>query len=224
MINRRENWIAALPADLRARLEACAVERAYDPGETVVRAGAPAAGVHQVMEGYIKVTGLTADGREGLIVVYGPGNCWGESPLIAERPHHHTTTAMTPARVRLIPRADFLRVFHADGAVSVALCRKFSKAMSRLIRHGEAQAADRLSRRVAACFYAFARDLPAEGARCLIDVPLTQSDLASFLGVTRQSVQPEIAALRAAGVLEKRGAAWAVLDVARLRRRAVEVT
>lgn len=225
MINRRENWIGDLPADIRAELEACAVERAYAPGETIVRAGDPATGVHQVVEGYVKVTGLTSAGEMALIVVYGPGNAWGESPLIAERGHHHTTTAMTAVRVRHIPRAEFLRLFHAHAAVSVALCRKFSRAMSGLIRHGERQAADRMARRVAACFYGFVRDLPrpADANRCVLDVPLTQSDIASFLGVTRQSVQPEIAALKAAGILEKRDRTWDVHDIARLKRRARDV-
>jgi len=225
MINRRENWIGDLPPDIRAQLEASAFERVYAPGAEICRMGEAPTGVHQVIDGYVKVTGLTSAGEAAIIVVYGPGNCWGESPLIAERAHHHTTTAMTAVRVRHIPRAEFQRLFHEHAAVSIALCRKFSRSMSGLIRHGEAQAADRMARRVAACFYSFVRDLPRapEANRCVLDAPLTQSDIASFLGVTRQSVQPEIAALKAAGILEKRGGVWDVLDIRALKRRAVEL-
>lgn len=221
MINRRENWIAALPADIRAELEACSVVRAYERGAVICAAGDAPSGVHQVVEGYIKVTGLTSAGETAVIVVYGPGNCWGESPLIAERPHHHTTTAMTDVRVRHYPRAAFLRIYAAHQAVSMALCRKFSRSMSQLIRREEAQSRERMGRRVAGCFYAFVHG--AAGTTTTIDAPLTQTDIADFLGVTRQSVQPEIAALKAAGIIEKRGAVWAVLDVRGLRRRALDL-
>ncbi|MBX3482241.1 Crp/Fnr family transcriptional regulator [Phenylobacterium sp.] len=224
MINRRENWIAALPAGIRAELEACAVVRDYPRGAAICEAGDPARGVHQVVEGYIKVTGLTRAGETAVIVVYGPGNCWGESPLIAERPHHHTTTAMTDVRVRHYPRADFLRIYAAHQAVSLALCRKFSRSMSQLIRREAAQSRERMARRVAGCFYAFLHGAPEPAAnRGVIEAPLTQTDIADFLGVTRQSVQPEIAALKAAGIVEKRGGVWEVLDVRGLKRWALDL-
>jgi len=220
MINRRENWIGGLPAEIRAQFDACGQARAYAPGQEICRAGQAATAIHQVLEGYIKVTGLTTAGETAIVVIYGPGNCWGESPIIAERAHHHTTTAMTPARVRHIPRADFLRLYNEHSAVSTALCRKFCVSMSQLIHRGETQARDRISRLVARAFLSFV-DGAATGEETNargIDLPLTQTDLANYLGVTRQSVQPEIAALRRAGILEKQGSAWRVHDIARLRR------
>jgi len=222
MFNRRENWIGELPAQVQAELHACAEERAYRSGSEISRAGEFSSGVHQILDGYAKSTGLGPSGETAIIVVYGPGNCWGESPIVAERRNHHTTIAMTDVRVRHIPRADFLRAFHAHPIVSVSLCRKFSKSMSRLIRHSEAQSADRMSRRVASCFYSFVPDRSRgpDTMACALDVPLTQGDIASFLGVTRQSIQPAVAALKSAGILEKRGRVWHVLDIARLRARA----
>ncbi|MFC3077742.1 Crp/Fnr family transcriptional regulator [Phenylobacterium terrae] len=224
MINRRENWVAELPLQARAALDACAVERCVRAGEVICHAGAGATGVHQVLEGYVKVTGLTHAGDTAVIVIYGPGNCWGESPLVSERPHHHSTIAMTDVRMRTFPKADFLRIYNEFPAVGYALCRKFARAMSRLILNREALAAGRVGPLVAASFLSLARDVPlaAGGNACEIDVPLTQLDVANYLGVTRQSVQPEISALKGAGILEKRSGAWVIHDIRRLRRCSVD--
>ncbi|WP_225883486.1 helix-turn-helix domain-containing protein [Sphingomonas aliaeris] len=44
----------------------------------------------------------------------------------------------------------------------------------------------------------------------LIDIPFTQVDLAGHLGVTRQSVQRELAGLKATGSVSKRARGWLV--------------
>ncbi|WP_374469486.1 Crp/Fnr family transcriptional regulator [Phenylobacterium sp.] len=224
MINRRENWIAGLPADARAELDRCATERRVRPGDVLIHAGAEASGVHQVLDGYVKVTGLTHAGDTAVIVIYSPGNCWGETPLISNRPHHHSTVAMTPVRFRTIAKADFLRIYDTYPAMAYALARKFSNAMTRLIQAREEIATGRVGPLVAASFLSLARDLPLppDANACEIDVPVTQLDLANFLGVTRQSVQPEVAALKGAGILEKRSGSWLIHDMRRLRRCSVD--
>jgi len=52
-----------------------------------------------------------------------------------------------------------------------------------------------------------------------IDFDLTQADLATMVGATRERVNRALAAFRAQGLLELRGRKIALLDTTRLRQR-----
>lgn len=221
MIVSGESWISRLPVEVRRRLDGSAVSRTYRPGEEITRAGRNCLGVHQLVEGYVRLTGLNSCGETALIAIYGPGTSWGETAVISGRAHHHTTLAMTTTRVRLLPRAEFLRACADHPEAREALCGKLADSISRLLQTREERASENMGCLVARSFLSFLEDDERDADQqnsYSIEVPLTQNDIAQFLGVTRQSIHPEIAALKAAGILEKRGSSWVVHDIRRLRR------
>ena len=218
----RENWIATLPKSVQEDVLAHMRPRALRANEEVYSAGDPSLNVHQVLDGFVRTIGHHANGDQSLVLIYGRGNCFAETAVVARRPLNHTTIAMTDAIVAFLPRDDFWRLYRTHPEIPESLCRKFALGLSRTIRNRELRMSRPLSILVTMLFAELATTYPlrASANSCEIEPPITQSDLAAHLGVTRQSVQREITALKDARLLEKNGRHWRVVDIARLSARA----
>jgi len=175
--------------------------------------------MYQVLSGYVKLLADRPDGEQSLLLIYIRGNCFGESTLIARRPHHHTTIAASPTRIGFLKQEDFDELYHEHPAIPEALCRKFARALSSMIAYREKQNDTTVAQRVALVLRNLAEmsETSQVGSRRTIDVPITIAELSSFLGLTRQTVQKEISTLKRRNLIIKSQGAWTVQDMALLR-------
>ncbi len=214
-----EDWIATLPDEVQIAMREPMRAMPFAAGAAVASAGEPATAMFQVESGYLRLTGLQEDGRQVLVTIYGPGACFAETALVARRPMNHSTSALTPARVRRLPATAFWELYHRHPAIPDALCRKFANTISRQLAGRESRVADRLGRRIARMFAGLAERcgerLPDGGVK--IGLPITQTDIAEFFDVTRQSIQREMTALKRRGLVAKVEGIWRVYDPERLR-------
>lgn len=219
-IINRENWIGELPTPVRQAVEACMTRFLVEPGMPIKRAGEPATRVFQVESGFLSLIGLHVDGRQALITIYGAGNCFSETAMVARRPHNHTTIAMTNAVMRQLDQKDFWDLYHRHAEIPEALCRKFANTISRQMVSREQRATQKLGQRVAAMFVNLTEHAGerSDDGSVRITLPLTQSNIADLFDVTRQSVQREINQLRDWQIVEKRQKTWVVLQPDRLLR------
>lgn len=207
-----DDWTDTLPQQLRTAMREQMPTREFAPGSVIASAGDVATAMFQVESGFLKLTGLQEDGRQILFTIYGPGACFAETALVAQRPLNHSTVALTAARVRRLPSAAFWNLYNRNPAIADALCRKFAKVVSRQLAARESRVADRLGKRVATMFTGLAEGcgerLPDGSVKIVL--PITQTDIAEFFDVTRQSIQREITSLKRAGMLSKVAGTWRV--------------
>ena len=214
-----ENCIGALPASVQAEIVARSTVMRAEPGEEFSVAGEMPKGMFQVIEGYLRLTGLNEDGGQTLITIYSAGNAFAETAVVARRPLNHTTQAMTPVVIRCLPRADFWELYDAHREIPDALCRKFAGTIGRQIANRQLGASSRLGKRIAMIFGELAeRAGRPSGGRIAIDLPITQQDLADHLGVTRQSIQREIRELKSQRLISREQRQWYVDNQAGLSR------
>lgn len=214
-----ENWIGGLPDPVREAVLSRMVERIFEPGETVAEAGREATRIFQVVEGYVRLTGVHEDGSEALITIFVAGNCYAETAVISRRAYNHSSHAMVRSRIRILHDRDFWDLYHRHSAIPEALCKKFADSITRQLAARETRATTRLRVQVANMFADFAERCAAgEIGEIALDFPFTQSDIASIFDVTRQSIQREVTFFKDHGLVEKRDGRWFVLDLPRLRR------
>lgn len=215
-----ENWIGSLPEAVRAEITARASVTRLTAGEEFSAAGQTPRGIFQVVEGYLRLTGLQEDGRLNLITVYSAGNSFAETAVVARRPLNHSTQAITATTVRCLAQADFWELYEAHREIPDALCRKFAAAIGRQLASRQLGTSRRLGKRVGMIFEELAHrtGAPLPNGRVAINLPITQQDFADHLGVTRQSIQREIKDLKAAGLIGREHRQWHVCDLLGLRR------
>ena len=219
MISRSENWMGQLSPDAAQFVKQHGVVSNFKAGEEISAAGVESTAIYQLQSGFAKLTRAVRSGETSLLFVFGRGNSWGESPIMGDRPTRHACIALTDCQVMLLRRAAFLRLYQEFPEVPDLLCRRFARSMSRSVRAHPLPPSEKLGAVLARAFCDCIAELPrAPGSNSSeIDFPLTQNDLASHLGVTRQSLHRELSLLKSTGIVEKPNERWIIRDIRRLQ-------
>lgn len=176
--------------------------RAYPSGATIYGEGDAGAEMYRIRQGTVRllVTGL--DGRHATFLMFGPGDAFGISSLIDDVPRPQTAEAVTAVELDVLDRAAFERLRRGGRDFDTA-CLKLLSTQMRAVSgfYAGAQLADlreRVERRISDAVRAFGA-ADAEGVR--LSLRLSQSDLASLVGSSRQSVGKVLQTLQAEGLI-----------------------
>ena len=160
-------------------------------GHAAVRQGEPCPDLWAVESGVFAARIVSHEGRSFLFDLLGPGDAIG---ALADGPSPWTATALRPAR--LVP----LRGPAATTAVAASAARATAIA-SDLAWFG---VSERIERRLLDLAARIGQ--PGPGGT-LIPVRLTQDDLASMVGATRETANRTLSTLVSRGVVERHGRA-----------------
>ena len=163
----------------------------------VVRQGEEATSLYLIERGAIRLSSDTADGREVVVALLGPGDVFGEAALLDEA---------SPVDARAVGRTDLI-VFDAGTLpmvarerplVAVELLRLVASRLHRTGRAlGEALTSD-LASRIAGRLHDLARHHGTDGRPDpSVTLPLTQDELARMVGASREAVNRTLRSLAA---------------------------
>jgi CRP-like cAMP-binding protein len=193
----------------------------YQAGEALVQQGGSSRDLFVITEGRVRVVMATAAGDELLLAVLGPGSTVGELSVLDGEPRSASAFALEPVRALRVGGRSFGQFLLARPQAVVGLLRVLS---------GRLRAADelRLQLSIAPAEQRLARGLLAlaaqhgrvtdEGVR--LAAPLSQADLAGYVGLSREAVNQGLRALREAGLVATARRSVMILDLDGLRGRA----
>lgn len=209
-----------LDPEALARLADRAIERTYKKGQLIFYQGDPAEALFVVIEGRIKVVVVNEEGDEMLLVTLQPVDVFGEVALIDGEPRSASAETLEPARLLVLTRTTFLEALKESPAMSESLLRSLGAVLRRLTE----QAADLvfldLHGRVAKLLVGLAEKTQEGGNGVELDLHLTQSDLASMVGGSRQSVNQILRSFERRGYVEMHGRKLILKAPDQLRKRA----
>jgi CRP-like cAMP-binding protein len=213
---------ALTPDELEALTDLGRRQR-YPKGGPMFVEGEQSDRVLAILDGRVKVSVVTPDGKEVVLAVRGPGDLLGELAFIDGEPRSATATALDPVSSVVVSAADFTRFLESHPRVALLLLRMVSRRLRDADnKRAEFAAFDTVGRVASRLLELAERFGEASGANgILITLPLTQEELAGWTGSSREAVSKALSALRAVGFIETKRRAITVLDVEGLRRRAV---
>ena len=175
-----------------------------------------------LLEGHIRACVAGADGRVSLLAVRRPGDIVGELSALDGRPHSATVTAFEQVEALAISASsfrDFLKT-HPDATLAVLelVTERLRDADRKRAEFGSMDAAGRLAARLVEL--ADQHGQPS-GSGVRIDLALSQEELASWVGASREAVSRGLRMFRERGWIATRRRGITVLDVEGLRARAV---
>ncbi|GHJ43465.1 Crp/Fnr family transcriptional regulator [Catellatospora sp. TT07R-123] len=199
------SFLGRLPEHDRQVLLCSGGMREYDPGACLVLQGQPGIDVIALLSGCAKVVGVTADGDETIVDIRTTGDLVGEMANMDGGVRSSTVVAVRRVLGVVIAGQRFQELLGRHPAVAAALSATMAKKLRTATRlhvdllHGPVIA--RLARLL--IHLAELHGLPGDGGR-LIDVPLSQRDLASLVGTTEPSVYRALTELRRRGAVSTR--------------------
>jgi CRP/FNR family transcriptional regulator, cyclic AMP receptor protein len=210
----------SLPEDGLRELGERATRRSFARGQVIFREGDDAESLYVVVDGLVKVAVSNAEGLELILTTLRPGDAFGELPLIDDGPRSASAIALSETTLLVLDRSSLLDVLRRRPQLVEGLLRSIGAVVRRLTE----QAADLvfldLHGRVAKLLIHLAERGTQRDGAIVLDVQVTQTDLAEMVGGSRQSVNSSLHALERRGILEVKGREIVIRDVEALRRRA----
>lgn len=208
-------WARTLTASELDRVAAETIERQVPPGGFVARMGQQVDHWIGVVDGLLKMSVTSADGKVSTLTGMSTGGWFGEGSLIKRERRRYDVVALRPSRVALLPHATFERLRQTSLPFNHYLQNLMNARLSLFIGMLEY---DRLlgpDARVARCIATlFNTDLyPDTGAY----VDLRQQEIALLCGVSRQRANVALRTLQQCGLLRVEPRGVTVLDVDGLR-------
>ena len=192
-------------------------------GDILIHAGTRADQVFNILDGMLMVSRVGRDGRRQVLSFLFPDNFVG---LTATDEYFFTVEAVTPARVACRPRSAIDRRLAEDPAAERAFLNMVFRVMENLVDLAYSLG-QRPSRERLAIFVLYLRhrqrlagefEDDADPALHLVDMPMSRTDTADFLGLKKETVSRCFAELEDRGLVQREGAHRVrILDLAALR-------
>jgi CRP/FNR family transcriptional regulator, cyclic AMP receptor protein len=199
--------------DLRALMQ-WTTTRTFQPQEMIFRYGEPGRAVILVLQGYVKLSTTLANGREVVLEILGPGGCVGEVAVLNKGPREADATALSRCRLLSIDGRQFKQVFdrrpEALLTIMQLVSERLQRAREQVVDALALSAPARLAKAILQLSRLGAPDLHQGGTNRL---RLSQSELGSMTGMTRESVNRYLGVWRDAGwILLLRGSVTLVSE------------
>jgi CRP/FNR family cyclic AMP-dependent transcriptional regulator len=216
---REVPYFAEVGPDLLKSLAAHVRERKIDAGEMILLEDEPCEGLYFVVSGRVKVFKLSAEGKEQVLRILGPGRTFNDVPVFDGGANPGSVAAMEASTVCLIPKAQVLAVVEQDPKVAKAVIRLLASRLRALTLLIEDLSLRSVVARVAKLLLDCTRGhqtLVESGAGAC--ARLTQHQIAAMTGSVREVVQRALKTLEKDGALRLERARVVVLDPQKLER------
>jgi CRP/FNR family transcriptional regulator, cyclic AMP receptor protein len=160
--------------------------------------------VMYIQKGGVKLSVVSAAGKEAVVAILGPGDFLGEGGLAGQPLRMATATAVTPTSVLAIETKEMFRVLHAEHALSD---RFIAYMLQRNIRTEEDlidQLFNSSEKRLARTLLLLARYGKVEKSQRIIP-KISQETLAEMVGTTRSRVSMFMNRFRKMGFIKYNG-------------------
>ena len=183
-----------------ARLASHCVSRSVAAGAVLFTTGEACRGLYIIESGRVRIYRISAEGREQVLHVEGPGRPVAELPLFDGGVYPASAVTIEPSRLLFLPRADFEHLYRSNPDVAQAIIRALGKRLRHLVHVTETLAFRDVAARLAMLLAGYAESAgraTPDGIEIALD--RTQEELALEIGAARESVS------RALKQLQKRG-------------------
>jgi CRP-like cAMP-binding protein len=209
----RRELLARVPvlADLAPReldaLAQVAHTRRLAAREVLFHKGDAGSQVYVVVRGRLRIYAQSADGTDVVFGIMDPGEVCGEMALLAGGKRTATAVAIEATELLGLDRRDFLALLRSRPQLSVRLLEVLAERLRRISEFVEdtvfLDLPTRLAKKLLALANSYGKPLADGGVR--IDVKLSQQELGTMVGTTRESINKQLRAWRSQGIVASEG-------------------
>lgn len=187
---------------LASALKGAVVE--YPAAVTIFSQGDPADSILYILEGAVKLSVISSQGREAVVGVMNAGDFVGEGALAGQPVRLATAIALTATKVRVVPKRQMVRLLHEQPALSSRFISHMLARNQRLEEDLVDQLFNASEKRLARTLLLLARFGKMKGPQRVLP-KISQEVLAEMVGTTRSRVNFFMNKFRKLGFIEYNG-------------------
>lgn len=212
---RASLWTRTLSAQQVTRVEAETQVRVLPVGVPVCRKGEPVEHWIGVIDGLVKMTSVTPEGKTTTFTGVTSGGWFGEGSLLKDRTRKYDVVTLRESRVAYMPRATFEWLLDSSIDFNRFLLMQLNERLGQFIAMVEYERLlepdARVARSLAGLFN------PVLYPDQATNIQLSQEELGYLTGVSRQRVNQALQVLEKAGLLKVDYGRIKILDLDGLR-------
>jgi CRP/FNR family transcriptional regulator, cyclic AMP receptor protein len=211
---RKGEFFSQLSPAALADLEAFIFSSAYPAHSTLFAETQPATGIYIVLDGEVRLSINSQDGRRLSFRIARAGEVLGLSSAVSGKDYEMTAETLYPARIAHVSQQTFMQFLgrHPEVYQTVAreMIRTFNTACEQLRMVGlSTSAPERLARLLLG--WSDANDKTASGvARCRLS--LTHEEIGEFIGASRETVTRTLSVFKHRRLVSQRGSTLEIVN------------
>jgi len=174
--------------------------------------------IYLVKQGRVKLTRTSAEGREVILDILGPGEIFGELAIAGEELRTHSAIAVDDALVCIITRQDFEQLLKDHPEMALRVLKLVGLRRRELEMRLEDLIFQPLANRLVLTLLWQARRHGVEADEGSVSLSLTQKDLAHLIGASREAVADQFGKFKHLGLLNTSYRRVKILDMKGLMR------
>jgi CRP/FNR family cyclic AMP-dependent transcriptional regulator len=187
--------------------------RSFAMGVTLFHQDMPGTMMYMLESGSVRVISIGRTGQELTLNVLGPGEIFGELSILDGEHRSATAITLTPTVVWLLSQVDLTKIMNEYPPVNQAMVQLLVDRVRATARRLEAMTFQDVLGRLAFELLSLADRSGIPGEKGIeITIPLTQVDLATMVGATRESVNKGVSILRTQELIDFDGNQWFIQD------------
>jgi CRP/FNR family transcriptional regulator, cyclic AMP receptor protein len=208
-------WTRSLAPGELARVEKETLVRELPVGVPVCRKGEPVEHWIGVIDGLVKMTSDTSEGKTTTLTGVTSGGWFGEGSILKDRLRKYDVVTLRESRIAYMPRATFQRLLDTNIDFNRFLLIQLNERLGQFIAMVESERLLEPDARVARSLAGLYN--PVLYPEQLTDVQLSQEELGYLSGVSRQRVNQALQHLEKAGLVKVEYGRIEILDLEGLR-------
>jgi CRP/FNR family transcriptional regulator, cyclic AMP receptor protein len=170
-------------------------------GTQILRKGDPRSSMIVILQGAVRISALSADGREVSYAVLGAGEILGEISLLDGAERSADVTAIEDCVLLIVERAGFLGLIRKNPDLSLKLMGELCRRLRRSNLAVENLALLDLPSRIGKLLLGLPQVAGSAGHR--VTIRLSQSDLATLAGGSREKINRQLRLWEKEGVIAR---------------------
>ena len=198
----RTPLFGGLPEDQLQAVCAIAVTRRFAKGEIVFTEGQPGSGFYVVMNGRVKIFKVSAEGKEQILHIFGPGEPFGEVPVFSGKPFPASAEAIEKSRLLFFPKQVFVDLISAMPSLALNMLAVLSMRLRQFTVQIENLSLKEVPGRLASYLVYLAGEQAAAEA---VTLTISKGQLASLLGTIPETLSRMMAKMAGMGLVHVEG-------------------
>ncbi len=200
---------SGLPEDQLKQIRRIALVRQYKKGEIVFSEGNDGIGFFVVVEGSIKIFKASADGKEKILHIFGPGEPFGEVSVFTGKPFPATAETLSKSHLLFFPKTAFVDLITSNPALSLNMLAVLCMRLRQFTVQIENLSLKEVPGRLAAYLLYLSEE---QGMEKDVTLTISKGHLASLLGTIPETLSRVLAKLSSQNIIHVNGRKIELID------------